>query len=161
MLRTIKVLLIITVALWGFIGGLKNMGDWAGTLGAVQAASSMVTFEGGAESWQATSNVVVVWVGALMTMLSKLTCAVLCSIGATKMWKSRASEASVFNSSKYYALAGCGVAVAILFGGFIVIGETWFELWRSDDMRGPVLMSALRYGSMIALIALFVNTSDD
>jgi len=48
----------------------------------------------------------------------------------------------------------------MLFGGFIVIAESWFELWRSETM-GVVLSAALRYGSMIVLIAIFVATPDD
>nr|MDA3933179.1 DUF2165 family protein [Gammaproteobacteria bacterium] len=59
------------------------------------------------------------------------------------------------------ALTGCMIAVIMLFGGFIVIAESWFELWRSDVMRGPVLESAFRYGGMIMLIALFVATKDE
>ncbi|MFT6056479.1 MAG: hypothetical protein ACJAS2_000754 [Pseudohongiellaceae bacterium] len=27
----------------------------------------------------------------------------------------------------------------MLFGGFIVIAEGWFELWRSEFLRGPSL----------------------
>jgi hypothetical protein len=42
----------------------------------------------------------------------------------------------------------------MLFGGFIVIADSRFELWRSDGMRGPVLDSAYRYLGSILLIAL-------
>ena len=49
----------------------------------------------------------------------------------------------------------------MLFTGFIVIAESWFELWRSDVMRGPVLDSAFRYGGMIALIAVFVAVKEE
>ncbi|GAC21150.1 DUF2165 family protein [Paraglaciecola arctica] len=44
----------------------------------------------------------------------------------------------------------------MLFGGFIIIAESWFELWRSESMLGPVLQSAFRYGGFIGFIALFV-----
>ncbi len=160
MLRTLKILMVVTVALWGYVGAFQNVIDWGGTIGAVGAATSMATFDGGAESWQATSNPVVVWMGALFIWFSKLTAAALCTVGATRMWRARASDAATFASAKDAALAGCAVAVIMLFGGFIVIGESWFELWRSDALRGPVLDSAFRYGGMITLIALFVNAKD-
>lgn len=51
--------------------------------------------------------------------------------------------------------------VIMLFGGFIVIAETWFELWRSEVMRDPVLGSAFRYAALMLLIALFVANKDD
>jgi predicted small integral membrane protein len=121
----------------------------------------MSTFEGGAESWQATSSPAVVWIGALFIMLSKVTAATLCAVGAWRMWQARNADAASFQSTKEFALAGCAIAVVMLFGGFIVIAESWFELWKSDVMRGPVLDSAFRYGGMIALIGLFVAIKEE
>jgi predicted small integral membrane protein len=161
MLRLTKIALIFAVVLWGLFGAIHNLMDWQGTQGAVTAATSMSTFEGGAESWQATSNSVVVLLGALFIMLSKLTAATLCSAGGWKMWQARNQSAADFNKAKELALAGCAVAVFMLFGGFVVIAETWFELWRSDVMRGPVLGSAFRYAGLIALIGIFVQAKDD
>lgn len=161
MLRTTKILLVITVALWGLIGAFQNVSEWDETVSAVGAATSMVTFEDGATSWQATSNPVVIWIGALFIVLSKLAAGVLCAIGAGTMWRARGDDASAFAASKEMALTGCAIAVIMLFGGFIVIAESWFELWRSDVMRGPVLDSAFRYSGMIALIALFVASRDE
>ena len=56
MLKRAKSIMILTVALWGFIGAFQNVIDWDGTIGAIGAATSMTTIVGGAESWQATSN---------------------------------------------------------------------------------------------------------
>ncbi|MCC5870340.1 MAG: DUF2165 family protein [Gammaproteobacteria bacterium] len=161
MLRTAKIVLVVAVALWGLIGAFQNVSDWGETLAAVGAATSMVTIEDGATGWQATSNPVVIWIGALFIVLSKLAAGVLCAIGAVKMWRARGHDASAFAASKEMALTGCAIAVIMLFGGFIVIAESWFELWRSEVMRGPVLDSAFRYSGMIALIALFVATRDE
>jgi predicted small integral membrane protein len=160
MLRKAKILLIVVVALWGFMGALGNVTDWNGTLAAVGAVTSMATFEGG-PVWRATSHPLVAWSGALLIMLSKLLAGIMCSIGALKMWHARAAEGMAFNAAKQFALTGCAIAVLMLFGGFIVIAETWFELWRSDVMRGPVLDSAFRYSGLILLIALFVATRDE
>jgi len=161
MLRTMKTILVITVALWGYVGAFFNVLDWDGTIGAVTAATSMTTFEGGAERWQATSSALVILLGALFITLSKLTAAILCTLGALKMWQARGADAADFAAAKQYALVGCAVAVTMLFGGFIVIAESWFELWRSDVMRGPVLESAFRYAGMITLIAIFVGSGED
>jgi predicted small integral membrane protein len=160
MIRIVKIGLIITVVLWGFFGALGNVLHWDETIGSVAAVTSMVTFEGGAESWQATSNPLVLWLGALFIMLSKLTAGVFCAVGAGRMWQSRNGSVADFSAAKSIALAGCGIAVIMLFGGFIVIAESWFELWRSEAMSG-VLTAAVRYGSMIALIAIFVATAED
>ncbi|MBT8115611.1 MAG: DUF2165 domain-containing protein [Arenicella sp.] len=161
MLRIIKILLVVCVALWGFLGASENIMDWEGTMDAVGAAASMATFDGGSESWKASSNPAVIWMGALMIMLSKLAAAGLCSRGAVQMWGARHGDAASFQQAKNYALAGFGLAMIMLFGGFIVIGETWFEMWRSDALRDLSLQSAFRYGGMITLIALFVGSRDD
>ena len=161
MLRIMKIALIASVALWGFVGASGNVMDWGGTMGAVGAATSMVTFDGGAESWKATSNPAVIWAGALFIMLSKVTAGILCALGAGKMYAAREGDAPTFAKAKELALAGCAIAVFMLFAGFIVIAESWFEMWRSDVMRGPVLDSAFRYGGFIALIGLFVAAKDD
>jgi predicted small integral membrane protein len=161
MLRSIKILLVLSVALWGLLGAFGNVADWNGTTGAVAAVTSMSTFEGGADSWQATTNPAVIIAGALFIMLSKTIAGLLCLAGAWRMWVARAGNAAAFTKAKTLALTGCAVAIFMLFSGFIVIAEGWFELWRSDVMRGPVLSSAFRYGGMIALIALFIGARDD
>ncbi|GAA0852820.1 DUF2165 family protein [Aliiglaciecola litoralis] len=160
MLRNIKAIMILTVALWGFVGASHNLLDWNGTLGAVGAATSMSTFEGGAESWQATSSPIVIWCGALFIMLSKIATGILCTYGAIGMWRNIGSNQVAYNSAKQIALTGCGVAITMLFLGFIVVAESWFELWRSQAMIGPVLQSAFRYGGMIGVIAVFVASKE-
>ena len=121
----------------------------------------MTTFERGIDDWRATSSVPVIWAGALFITLAKTTTGVLCLLGALRMWAARKRDASAFAKSKELALAGCGIGMILLFAGWIVIAESWFELWRSDAMRDIALQSAFRYGGMITLIALFVANSDD
>jgi len=161
MIRIVKIGLIVTVMLWGYFGVLGNVLDLEQTLGAVTAVASMVTFEGGADSWQATSNTIVIWLGALFIMLSKLSAGILCTVGAARMWQSRKGSAADFTAAKGFALAGCGIAVIMLFGGFIVIAESWFELWRSETLLRTALSDAFRYAGMIALIGIFVAMPDE
>jgi predicted small integral membrane protein len=66
-----------------------------------------------------------------------------------------------FGAAKELALVGCAIAMLMLFVGFIVVAETWFELWRSEALRGAALETAFRYGGMITLIALFVGMRED
>jgi predicted small integral membrane protein len=161
MLRFSKILLICAVAAWGFLGAMHNLLDWPGTLGAVGAVTSMVTVEGGPDKWQAVSSPVLAWLGALFICLSKLTAAILCTAGAISMSRARTGPALAFAQAKKMALAGCGVAMFMLFGGFVVIADGFFEVWNSPVMRDPVLGSAFRYGAMIMLIGIFVGATDD
>lgn len=156
MLRLVKIMLIGAVAAWGLAGALLNMLSWEGTLASVTMATSMSTFEAGAQAWQATSNPVLMWVGAIFIAGSKTVTAVLCMVGAYQMFAARNADAQTFAAAKQLALAGCGIAVFMLFAGFIVVAESWFEMWRSELLRVIALDSAFRYGAMIALIAIFV-----
>jgi predicted small integral membrane protein len=161
MLRITKILLAASVALWGLLGAFGNVANWAATTGAVAAVTSMSTFPGGAERWQATSNPAVILAGALFILLGKLVAGLLCAAGAWRMWVAREEDAATFGKPKTLVLSGCAVAMFMLFVGFSVIGEGWFELWRSDALREQAGEPAFRYGAMIALIGLFVGMRDD
>ncbi|PHS18140.1 MAG: hypothetical protein COA86_08320 [Kangiella sp.] len=161
MLPKIKILLIITVALWGFISAYQNLANWNGTIKAVLSTTSMTTFDDGESSFQATSNPIIIWMGAVFILVSKLTTGIMCSIGALRMWRAQAIDIASFESAKQIALAGCAISMFMLYGGFVVVAEGWFELWRSESMRGPVLESAFRYAGMIAFIAIFVASKDE
>lgn len=152
--------MIFTVALWGGVGAIHNLADWQGTLGAIEAATSMVLIPEGADSWQATSNPLLIWAGALFVLLSKLATGILCTVGAVGMWRAKYSDNAEYDTAKNIALCGCSVAIIMLFGGFIVVAESWFELWRAESMLAPVLQSAFRYGGMIGLIALIVASKE-
>ena len=161
MLPKTKILLIITVAVWGFISAFQNMANWDGTISAVLLTTSMTTFDGGETSFQATYYPIIIWTGALFILFSKLATGILCSIGALRMWRAQSIDIASFESAKQIALTGCAISMLMLFGGFIVVAEGLFELWRSESMRGPVLESAFRYAGMITFIATFVASKDE
>ena len=58
-------------------------------------------------------------------------------------------------------MTGCGVGTFMLFSGWIVSAETWFELWRSPAMPDPVLGSAFRYCATIGVVAIFVGAREE
>ncbi len=161
MLRILKILLVLSVAMFGLLGVIGNLTDWGGTTGALAATTSMSTFDGGVENWRATSSPALITAGALYIVSLKCVFALLCFLGAWNMWGARTSDAATFANAKTYALAGCAVALFMLFTGWIVIAETWFELWRSDALRDAALGAAFRYFAMIGIISLFVGMPDD
>ncbi len=161
MYRSVKILLVLAVAAWGLIGAFFNIIDWGGTTGAVGATTSMAGIEGGSTKWQATDHPLVIMLGAAIIPSLKIISAVLCLVGAWAMWRARDAETLDFQRAKQAALAGCAVAVLLLFAGWIVIAESWFEMWRSEMWRGAALDTAFRYAGFIALIALLVGQRDD
>lgn len=85
MLRIIKIMLIVSVAVWATLSLFGNFNDWPGTTGSVRAATSMSTFEGGTEDWRATSNPALIMVGAVSIVLLKFAAALFCFTGAWRM----------------------------------------------------------------------------
>ncbi len=161
MIRTTKIGLVVVAALWGYIGALGNVLDWNQALGAVGLVTSMSTFEGGSDSWQAMTSPLLSWLGALFIVSGKLATAGMCTVGARRMWQSRSNSAADFAAAKQFALAGCAVGAIMLFGGFLVIAESWFELWRADGLIRYALTDAFRYGGLLMFIAIFVGQREE
>jgi predicted small integral membrane protein len=160
MLRVIKIGLVAAVCLWGALSALGNVLDWEGTLGAVRAVSTMTAWEGGAGDWRATSSPVLITAAAVLIVVFKVTAALLCGLGAGHMWRERHGDVGLFGRAKALALTGCGVAVLGLFLGWIVLGEQWFEMWRSPQL-GAAGSAAFRYAGFIGLIAVFVAIREE
>ena len=161
MLRTVKVLLILTVGIWGLIGAAGNLSNWHGVIEAVKMTTSMSTWQGGELDWRATSNPMVIYLGAAMIPAAKILSGILCVTGAWQMWNAKTAGGVAFERAKVLALAGCGIALLMLFAGWIVIADTWFQGWRSETLRDSALGTAFRYAGFVGLIALFVASRDD
>jgi predicted small integral membrane protein len=160
MLRIVKIVLATTVAAFGFIGGIFDLMNWRSTVAEVGMVTSMSSWPGGASSWQATGSTPLNYLGAIWIIAGDLAGAVLCTASVMRMWGVRNATSAQFAAAKKPALAGCGILAIMLFGGFIVLAENWFELWRSDTMRGTVLDTAYRYLGSILLIALFIASKE-
>ena len=161
MYRLVKVGLMATAAWWAIGSGLYNVTNWAESLTYIEAVTTMSMFEGGSDSWRATSSPIIVWAGLLFIFGAKVAAAIMCSVGTWRMWKAREADRTAFVEARQIGLAGCGIAVIMLFGGFIGIAENFFELWRSADIGGSVLGGAYRYGGVMALIGILVGATDD
>ena len=160
MLRITKAILILAVASWGALGVLGNVLDWKGMIGSVAAVASMSSFAGGSGSWRATTDPSVIALGAAFIVAFKSVATVICAAGAVRMWAARRRDATSFSEAKTLAVTGCAVAVVGLFFGWIVIGEGWFQFWRSDALRESAGETAFRYGGFIALIGIIVGQPD-
>ena len=161
MYRLVKVGLMATAAWWAISSGLYNVTNWSESLSYIKAVTSMSLFEGGSDSWQATSSPIIIWAGMLFIFGGKVAAAIMCSMGTWRMWKARAADKETFVEAREIGLAGCGIAVIMLFAGFIGIAENFFDLWRSADIGGSVLGGAYRYGGVMALIGILVGATDD
>ena len=159
MVRLAKILLIVLVALWGLIGAAGNLSHLHIAYAAVESVTLMPTFPVDAAPPWRTASPIVVWAGVALIVAGKLAALACCGIGAVMMIKRRGADSASFQNAKRYGLLGCGLAVAMLFGGFIVIGETLYAMFRHPE-HAQAAAAAFRYGGFIALIMIFVGQRD-
>ena len=160
MLRIVKIMLILSVAAYCFLGLIDNIFDWSHTLQSIGGVVSMTTLEGGGHWRQATSNPAIIIGGAVFIILFKIVAGSACLVGAWRMWGMRRADDATFARAKALALVGCGVAMFGVYVGWTVIGEQMFEMWRSH-LFAPSANTAFRYGGSIALIAIFVGMREE
>jgi predicted small integral membrane protein len=160
MMRHLKILLIALVALWALLGALGNLTNYAGGHGAVAAVMgrdgvpipARAPFVAIEAPLLTHAGYAVVWAGKLVT-------AVLCAWGVAQLWRGRNATADVFNAAKGPALVGASIAIAMLFGGFIVIGGGYFVMW-SSTLGQSSSETATQYITAIGIVTLLVAMPD-
>jgi predicted small integral membrane protein len=155
MIRYLKIFLVVLVALWGLIGAMGNLAKPEVAYEAVHSVTTMPAFEAGEAPPWATENPVVIWLGVALIVLGKLAALVFCGWGAMAMLRAVRVGPERFQAAKRWAVLGCGLALASLFGGFVVIGEMFYLMFM-DPGSEHAAAAAFRYGGFIALILIFV-----
>ena len=152
MVRYLKILLIILVGLWGLFGAMVNVSKPNPQVAA--AVMSMQDVPG--THRRAIEHPVLAWLAWSVIPLGKLTAAGMCFAGAVRLWRRRGDPAGDFDRAKSWAVSGCAVAMATLYGVFIVFADGFFEAWRTP-LGQQAAPTAFLYFGCIALIAMFVN----
>jgi predicted small integral membrane protein len=159
-MRVTKIVLIVLVGLWGLLGGIGNLVNYAGGHAAVVAVMSRegVPFAPGGP-FVAVTQPALTHLGYAVIWAGKLASALVCLWGAARLWRLRSMPAAEFNAAKPIALAGCGIALVMLFGGFVVVGGSYFGMWSTE--RGQLSSTiATQFITAIGIIALFVAVPD-
>jgi len=157
-MRIIKILLVAGMALMLTLASFGNITMSDGGYGAVQGALGMqTTYLHPHGMWRAIENPVLIWMAFGTIVFCEISAAILCWIGAFKMWQGRASQEQ-FQAAKARACLGLGVAACLYFIGFLVIAQEYFLMWQSTKLN--VLPDAFRIFASAVLIALWLNTDD-
>ena len=57
------------------------------------------------------------------------------------------------------SLGGLALGLVLWFGGFLVVGGEWFQMWQSKTWNGQE--AAYRFIVCIGLVLIFLNQRDD
>jgi predicted small integral membrane protein len=80
--------------------------------------------------------------------------------GAFRMIKERNGSAERFGVAKSTAVFAGVLGMLVWYGFFVVIGEGYFNMWQTETGLGSV-EGAFRYGSVCAVLMLYIATQND
>ncbi len=159
LLRWVKILLVLTVGVWGLIGTVGNLSGLSEVYDAVRHVTTMTGIpEDVGPPWR-TDNPLVVWIGVAAIVLGKIAALAGGGIGGVTMLRNVNSSSDKFRKSKTWAVAGCGAAFALMFFSFTIMAESAFFMFFSPQYVGAGEL-AFRLGGSLALVALFVAQAE-
>ena len=158
-MRIIKVIMVVGMALFLTFAVLGNVTMSDIGFGAMKTAVGMeTTFKHPGAMWRAITTPALLWTIFAGIVLFEALGAVLCWIGAARMWTAR-RDANGFEGAKSLAIMGLGITAAFYFVGWLVFAGEWFCMWQSQQLN--VLPDAFRTFAAAMLIMIWVAGRDE
>lgn len=159
-IRILKIVLVIFVGLLALFFAAANIANWGPGLWAVAYVLGMEGHDYYTNRiFLPITNPVLVTTAYVVIIAGELLVGVLSLKGAWDLWCKRKGRADEFNSAKTFAILGCGMAVVVWFGGFMVFGGGLFQMWQSDVGAGS-FRDAFTVAVTSGIIMLFLNNPD-
>ncbi|WP_114239795.1 DUF2165 family protein [Dyella sp. C9] len=152
LMRLSRILLMAAIALWVSLVAFGNLTDYGSNWPFVQHVLAMDTiFPGAGIHYRAISSPWLQHVAYALIIATETLAALLCWLGAWRLWRARAGSGAAFHRAKRMSVLGLTVGLMLWLGGFIAIGGEWFGMWMSTQWNG--LESAFRF-VVVLLVAL-------
>ena len=160
MIRDIKIILALAVALWGLLGAMGNLTNYQEGSKSVSMVLSMETLPEHAipEGPREPARLMVILGFAFIWGL-KLLGGALCLVGVVRMRQNRKAATEEFAKAKRWAIYGCGVLFFMLFFGFNLVAIGPFKLYLSP-LVSAVELAAL-FAAQIGIVMLFLHQPED
>ena len=159
-MRLSKILLTATIALWLALVAFGNITDYGSNLAFVQHVLAMDSIFPDAGIHYRAIHAPLLQHGAYVLIIAIETlAAVLCGIGAWRLWRARRVPAASFHRAKRFVVAGLALGLLLWLGGFMAIGGEWFGMWMSTQWNG--LASAFRFVVVLLLALMWLGQRDD
>ena len=158
-IRLTKVMLIAALAAYALIVTYDNIVDYGSNYEFVKHVLSMdTTFIGNALIGRAITNPSA-WTAVYGSIIAVegLT-ALLLIIGTLLLLIRITAPATLFNSTKVWAVAGMAAGFGLWFFGFLVVAGEYFAMWQSTVWNGQE--AAFRIAMLILGVLIFVSLPD-
>ena len=158
-LRTVKILLVIGVAIFYTLVVLNNVTDYNSNYQFVRHVLMMdSTFPGNRGMWRAI-NTPLLHTAFYVSIISWETITmILCWWGGIRMALARGASAETFQRSKGISIAAISLSLLMWLIAFLAVGGEWFLMWQSKSWNGQD--AAFRMFTVIGIILLLVVQPD-
>lgn len=157
--RLVKVAMVATTAIFALLVAVDNVIDYGTNYEFVRHTLSMdTTFPGNALTWRAITSPTVWTVAYWAIIAAEALTGLLLAWATLRLAAGLRGPAGSFNAAKSLVVVGAGVGFLLWFGGFMVVGGEWFEMWQSKRWNGQE--AAFRFYITLLAVAIFVNQPD-
>lgn len=158
--RFSKIVLMATIALWLGLVAFGNLTDYGSNWPFVQHVLAMDTISPGAAiHYRAITSPLLQRLAYALIIAAETLAAVLCLLGAGRLWCARGASPAVFHRAKRMGVLGASVGLLVWLGGFIAIGGEWFGMWMSTQWNG--LESAFRFVVVLLATLVYLGQRED
>lgn len=161
MIRISKILFVAAIAFYCFLAAFGNITDyWANYPAVVRALTMQDIFPNATISYRAITNPVLQHVCYLTIISFESLTAILCAIGAWKLFRTRKADALIFNQEKKWAIGGLTLGFVTWQVLFMSIGGEWFGMWMSPVLNNAITTS-FHIFITILVVLLYVVHKDE
>jgi predicted small integral membrane protein len=159
-IRYLKMAFVVSIGLMALVYGLQNIVNLQAAHGVVAAVLGMAGHEYyPASIGPAITSPLLSGVALATIIAGEFAAGIIALKGAWDLWVKRRAESALFNASKTWALAGCGVGILVWLGLFGAIGGAWFQMWQTP-LGAQSLSGAFQYAVSCALVFIIVSMDD-
>jgi predicted small integral membrane protein len=158
-LRTVKILLILGVALFYSLVVFNNLTDYESNYLFVQHTLSMdTTFAGNHGMWRAIHSPLFVTAFYWSIIVWEIIIMALCWWGAFRMAEAVRKTAAAFNFAKRVSIWALALSLLKWLIAFLSVGGEWFLFWQSKEWNGQE--AAFRMFTVVGIVLLLVALPD-
>ncbi len=159
-LRLSKLLVVAAAALYASLVAFGNLTDYGSNLAFVQHVLAMDTvFPDTRIGWRAITHPMLQHLAYALIIAGEAATALLCWLGALRLWRQRHASAAAFQRAKSLSISGLTLGFLVWQVGFMSIGGEWFGMWMSTQWNG--LESAFRCFMLMLGALMFVSLRDE
>ncbi|AHX14207.1 membrane protein [Dyella jiangningensis] len=158
--RLSKILLMAAIALWLALVAFGNLTDYGSNWPFVQHVLAMDTiFPGAGIHYRAITSPWLQRAAYALIIAAETFAAILCSLGAWRLWRTRMGRSETFHRAKRLGVLGVTTGLMLWLGGFMAVGGEWFGMWMSSQWNG--LESAFRFVVVLLAALVYLGQRDD